>query len=257
MKNKICLFILLTTTQILLFGQSDIFPKYATPSFLDAGIGVSKVRNGYLLYSDFSGVTYTNFDKKLYYSPLWSVRGKISDGPFKYRFFFNFIADRRDNIVHDTSAYTLITSFNQRGLYPRIGFERQLWSKWVELRIGTDFMYIYELFDTKTFAQGMVIPNLPLEMDVLTENTTNAWGVSPFLNIGFTIKKRFFISAEGGFYLAYGTTGTYYNSHSVNLHTNHSLDISEYGKPKNYYKFDNNTFFQFSIDYRFLKKDKK
>jgi len=235
-------------------GFSQLWTGDTSKSIIDAGIGISKMRNGYLLYTDILGVPYINQDEKYQYSPLYSVRGKIADGPFKYRFFLDFAADKVNNIVHDTSAYEFTTSFNFSGLYPKVGFERMIWSKWVELKMGVDFMYMYQLYDLHSYAKGMIIPNLPLEMDGISKHVTKAWGVSPFITFGLLIKKHFFLSVEAGKYYAYGTTNSKYNCNSLNLNNNHALTIDETGKPTAFYKFDENNFFRLSIDYRFYKK---
>jgi len=233
---------------------SQLITKNETSSIVDAGLGISKIRNGYLLYTDIMGLPYINQNEKYLYSPMYSIRGKITDGHFKYRLSLNFAADRVNNIVHDTS-YIHTTGFNFRGFYPRLGFERTIWSKWVEFKLGVDFLYVYQLYDINSYCKGLVIPNLPLEMNATSKHVTKAWGVSPFIMLGVAIKKHFFISLESGKHYAYGTTNSKYLCNTVNLNNNQTSTMDEVGKPSEYYMFKENNYFQISIDYRFLNKE--
>jgi len=249
---KIMYFIFILSALFSLNAYAQFYKGTNPESLVDVGLGIYKIKNGYLSYSDFLGVNYVDQSEKLCYSPVFSVKGKYTDGPFKYRLNFNASFDKRD-IVHDTT-YFHTTSFNYRLFSPEIGFERILWSRWFEFKLAFDFMYIYELYDVESMCNGYVIPNLPLKMEALSSYQTKAFGISPFLIIGVPIKKVIFISLELGKYYAFGTTNSHYKCHSLNLNNNHEMNIDEAGKPNEYYRFDDNNYLSISIDYRFLKK---
>ncbi len=250
-KNKALFTIALCIISCHSYAQ---FYKSTKPeSFADVGLGYSKIRNGYMLYTDFLGTPYINQDEKLCYSPVYTLRGKLTDGNFKYRLSLSFSNDKEDNIVHDTT-YFHTTSYNYRLINPRFGFERILWSRWFEFKLACDFMYIYELYDVESKSEGYVIPNIPLKSESLSTHKTKAWGLNPFLIVGVPIKNIIFISLELGKYYAYGITNSHYKCHSLNLNNNHELDIDEEGKPSDFYRFDNNCLMMISIDYRFIKK---
>jgi len=253
---KRIIFLLLLFICYSSFSQSNT--EKTSKFIIDAGLGLSKIRTGYCLYTDITGLTYVNFDKKFDYTPLYSIRGKVSDGKFKYRLFFNF-AKTKEHVIHDTT-YTHTSDFHFRGLYPRLGFERILWSKWVELKFGFDFLYFYELYDVSNFATGVrPYPNASLtEVTGISKHKTHAWGFSPFLMLGVPIKKLVFISLEAGKAFAYGTTNSEYACKYVNLENDNVFKMNETGQPTPFYRLTEfNDYVQISIDYRFIKNKNK
>jgi len=248
--KKLYYLIFLIVFNYSLCAQSDT--KTTGKFMFDAGVGLSKIRTGYGLYTDFTGMTYANLDKKYDYTPLYSLRTKFLDGNFKYRLFLNY-ANTKQHIIHDTT-YTHTTDYHFRGFYPRLGFERMLWSKWVEFKIGFDLLYFYELYDVSNFATGVKpFPNAPLtQITGTSKHKTNAWGFSPLLVLGVPIKDVIFISVEAGKSYAYGTTNAVHTCTYLNLNTNHANEMNDTGAPTPFYRLTEfNNYVQISVDYRF------
>lgn len=226
--------------------------------FFDIGLGGSFARTGYLLYTDITGVPCTNDDDNLNYAPALVFRAKIRDVNFKYRLIVPF-AYRNVEDIPQESNYEHSTSYLYRGIYPRFGIERIIWSRWFELAIGLDALYFYEKHDMETFAKGELIPNLSLEMNGLSKHTTKALGFSPVVSLGVPIKNRIFVSVEVGKYYAYGKTWSSYSWTSKNLNTGRVNNSQEDAvRPSDFYRLsEDNLYIQFSIDYRFEKPRSK